>query len=57
MAVYYSNKIQAPNVMSTYGYGRYYMVFDWLPANFDWQNSEQSRIGYAVDDRPERYNY
>jgi len=53
MVSYDSIKIQAPDVMVTYVDGEYHMVFDWVPADFNWQSSEKSGIGYAVADSPE----
>jgi len=53
MVAYDSFKIQAPDVMVTYADGKYHMVFDWFPADFNWQSSEKSGIGYAVADSPE----
>ncbi|MDP4285776.1 MAG: hypothetical protein Q8891_15265 [Bacteroidota bacterium] len=53
MLSYDSIKIQVPDVMVTYADGKYHMVFDWVPGNFDWQNAGQSGLGYAVADKPE----
>ncbi|MEO6706733.1 MAG: hypothetical protein ABIN04_12905 [Ginsengibacter sp.] len=53
MLSYDSIKIQAPDVMVTYADGKYHMVFDWVPDNFDWRNAVHTGIGYAVADRPE----
>ena len=50
---YGSKKIQVPDVMVTYSDGKYHMVFDWLTNQFNWENAEDSGIGYAVSDKPE----
>ena len=53
MLSYDSIKIQVPDVMVTYANGKYHMVFDWVPDNFDWRNAANTGLGYAVADKPE----
>ena len=50
---YGSKKLQVPDVMVTYSNGKYHMVFDWVTNHFNWQNAEDTGIGYAVSDKPE----
>ena len=52
MLIFDSLKVQVPDVMVTYGDGKYHMIFDWLTDN-GWQNIAISGNGYAVADSPE----
>ena len=45
--------IEAPDVMVIYADGKYHMIFDWVPANATWGNTDTSGLGYAVADKPE----
>lgn len=49
----YGVNIEVPDVMVIYAEGKYHMIFDWIPENMTWANTDTAGLGYAVADKPE----